>query len=421
MTGRAPGRRVVAEIHGGPARHPADHRGHSAGRHRRAGRHHAERGAPQRAGHHAAGRRRRRRVEHRRRHVQHARLQRRQQPLRRRRARRRADLARRLQPRAGRGVHGADRHRRRPRHGRRLRQHADEDAAPRPRRSPRFSPSAAPIRSALTVDVNQPLPLGDDRQLAQPIGGALNVLWQDSGVPGRDVVEQERRAIAPVAGARPRHADPRRRSPRRSCGRTTCPTTAFPAPPGRRNRSTPTTVQAPRAGRSEQLLRQPRLRLRQGASRTATPRASSTTSTPRLTLRNQTRYNRARARSDHHDDSERRGVQPDDQPGDARASGQRAREHDRLEPDQRRRRASRPAGCSMPRAAASSSRSEEQVAPTLGPASARGRRSTSSPRIPHDPVIGFAPARTGASTTGKTNTVGVLRLRHGRAAARSGK
>ena len=98
---------------------------------RRAGRLHAQRRPSQRARHHAAGGRGRRRVEHRGRHVQPARLQRVQQPVRGRRPRRWADLPRRVQPRAGRSVHGTERVGRGARHGRRLREHADQAPAPR--------------------------------------------------------------------------------------------------------------------------------------------------------------------------------------------------------------------------------------------------------------------------------------------------
>ena len=227
---------LSAQIHPAPHRSAADDRSDSARGDGGAGRHHAERGAAQRARHHAAGRRRRRRIEHRRRHVQHARLQRLEQPVRRQRARRRADLARCLQPRTGRSVHGTDRLGRRPRHRRRLREHADEDAARcrigdvrdstlRHRRPAARSPSTSTSRCRWRA-----------RQLAGQVGGP----------PERAVAGQRRRR--PRRGRERRARRSRRRSasasarrrasslPRRSCGRTTCPTTAFPAPPGRTRR-----------------------------------------------------------------------------------------------------------------------------------------------------------------------------------------
>ena len=120
----------------------------------------------------------------------------------------------------------------------------------------------------------------------------LNALWQDSGVAGtrrgreRDARRSRRRSAS--ASAR-RRASSRRR---RCCARTTCPTTAFPAPPGTDSLLAPTTVHADTAGRSEQLLRQPGLRLRPRRPEHGHWRASSTTSTPRWTVSNQTRYNR---------------------------------------------------------------------------------------------------------------------------------
>ena len=70
------------------------------------------------------------------------------------------------------------------------------------------APSMAPISSALlsygsanqrraTVDVGRALPLGLPGTWLRNSAFRLNALWQDSGVPGRDIAEQERRAVAP--------------------------------------------------------------------------------------------------------------------------------------------------------------------------------------------------------------------------------
>ncbi len=48
-----------------------------------------------------------------------------------------------------------------------------------------------------TADFNAPLPAGQNDGWVGKAGFRLNVLWQDSGVPGRDIVEQKSRALAP--------------------------------------------------------------------------------------------------------------------------------------------------------------------------------------------------------------------------------
>ena len=54
--------------------------------------------------------------------------------------------------------------------------------------------------SRLTVDVNHPLALGDADSWIRQTAVRLNGLWQDGGVPGRDLVDNERRSIAPSLG-----------------------------------------------------------------------------------------------------------------------------------------------------------------------------------------------------------------------------
>jgi catecholate siderophore receptor len=49
----------------------------------------------------------------------------------------------------------------------------------------------------MTADVDHAIPLGAPGTQLNRSAVRLNILWQESGVPGRDVVTQERRAIAP--------------------------------------------------------------------------------------------------------------------------------------------------------------------------------------------------------------------------------
>ena len=52
----------------------------------------------------------------------------------------------------------------------------------------------------LTVDANQTLPLGAEGSWLGQTAVRLNGLWQEGGVPGRDLVNSERRSIAPSLG-----------------------------------------------------------------------------------------------------------------------------------------------------------------------------------------------------------------------------
>ena len=48
-----------------------------------------------------------------------------------------------------------------------------------------------------TVDINQPLPLGDAGTFLGNAAVRVNALWQDGGVAGRDYAERESKSIAP--------------------------------------------------------------------------------------------------------------------------------------------------------------------------------------------------------------------------------
>ena len=273
-----------------------------------------------------------------------------------------------LQPRAGRGVHGPDRLGRRPRHRRRLRQHADEERRTSARLPRRSSAYGSADQKRLTADAQPRLPLGEPRQLAEPIGDPpQRACGRTAACPA--ATRRRARAAAPIAPSLALGLgtlDARDAVRRSSCGRTTCPTTAFPARPGRR------------AAGADDRRRRGAGRLRPtttAASATTTTtrrqdsvhrRASSTTSTRDLTLRNQTRYNRRDARSgDHRRFRTSAAFDAATQPGDARAPGQRAREHDHLEPDDAASPVLHRAPAPRRRPPVSSINSEEQVAPAL--------------------------------------------------------
>ncbi len=248
---------------------------------------------------------------------------------------------------------------------------------------------------ALTVDVNQALPLGDAGGVVARTGGA-----PQRAVAGRRRARPRRR--------RARDAGPSRRRSRSASARRRAsplggqfmrqdnlPDYGIPGAAWADEPLAPTTVQAPQPGRPDQLLRQRRLRLRRASSRTATRRASSTTSAATDAAQPDPLQPRAARSGDHRRSRTSAAYDADDRAGDARAPGQRARERDHLEPDERCRRASRPDGCGTRSSAGSSSRARSSSR-RRSAASARARRSTSSRPNPNDPVVGYAPARTGA-------------------------
>ena len=346
-------------------------------------------------------------------------LQRQQQPVRRWRSRRRPDLARRVQPRAGRSVHGPDRLRRRPRQCGGLRQHADEGAA---RAVPHYEVTygyGSADQNRATVDLNQRLPLGEatagssQRRPAQcAVGGRRR--------PGRDVVAQENKAIAPsialglstptrVTLARADHAPGQRSRLRHSA-----------APHGLRIRWRPTTVHRGTARRFGEFLRQRRLRLRRG-------RAGQLH-----------RPGRARPQLAAHA-PESDALQPDASDGG---------HHHRSEPGELRARhadgrrwrvratSARTRSCRIRRAFPVASRpaalrhagerrdleigSEEQFAPTLDGARNPRSRQHLHARTPSTLSSDYALPRGLAYTNGKTKTVGVYAFDTRRARSRGG-
>ncbi len=119
----------------------------------------------------------------------------------------------------------------------------------------------------------------------------------------------------------------------------------------------------------------------------------------RLTLRNQTRYNETHREAVDLGHHRRRLLQPGDEPRHRRAAGQRAREHDRLEPDE-------PDGTVRDRHAAprrqrsaSSSRSRSSSR-RRSPASAPARRSDIFNPNPNEPVTRLRPGADRAPSSG---------------------
>ena len=110
------------------------------------------------------------------------------------------------------------------------------------------------------------------------------------------------------------------------------------------------------------------------------------------------------------------GLRPGDRPGDGRAAGQRARERDHLEPDQRRRRSPGPAAprhaLSRGRSSSRASRSSRRRSTGVG---TRAPVDIYAPDIHDDPVTGMrvAPHRR-LQRRARTDTAAVYGLRHRR-------
>ncbi len=129
--GTAPGRAgFLAQVRRAAPRHAPNRRRHPARNLHPAGRHFAQRCAPQHLRHHVRRGRRRWRRQHGGRLFLHARVRYDEQHLRRRRARHRRLQPRCLQHRAGGGGQGSRRHRHRPRRRLGLYQHFHQDPAP---------------------------------------------------------------------------------------------------------------------------------------------------------------------------------------------------------------------------------------------------------------------------------------------------
>ena len=167
-------------------------------------------------------------------------------------------------------------------------------------KTPQLGPGASALFSygnadqkRLTIDLNHALPLGAPGQWLSRSALRLNGLWQESGIPGRDVVTQERRAIAPSLalglGTPTRVTLAAQVMRQDNVPDYGIPGAAWPDEP-----LTPTTVQAPRPVDSTNFYGSVGYDYDKASQDSYTARAEHDVN-PRLTLRNQTRYNRARA------------------------------------------------------------------------------------------------------------------------------
>ena len=114
-----------------------------------------------------------------------------------------------------------------------------------------------------TVDLNHALPLGTTDSWLGKTAVRLNALWQDGGVPGRQIVAQKNQSIAPSIAFGLNTAT-RVTAAVQITRQDNVPDYGIPGSAWSETQLAPTTVIADAAGQLEQLLRQRRVRLRQG-------------------------------------------------------------------------------------------------------------------------------------------------------------
>jgi catecholate siderophore receptor len=255
----------------------------------------------------------------------------------------------------------------------------------------------------LTVDVDQTLPLGEPDSWLSRSAMRLNGLWQEGGVPGRDIVSQERQAIAPsfaLGIGTPTRVTLSAQVMRQD----NLPDYGIPGAAWDEEPLAPTTVIAARPVDSNNYYGSVGFDYDHASQDAYTARIEHDVNA-RLTLRNQTRYQRA----------EREAVITAIQnPAAFDAATQKvtlarqgnARENSIVSNQTTGVSRFSTGGVNHASAFGLEINSEAQQAPVLGGLGTRPSVDIYSPN-PFEPVAGYAPIRTGASTTGRTNTIGL--------------
>ncbi|HEX4346856.1 MAG TPA: TonB-dependent siderophore receptor [Vicinamibacterales bacterium] len=274
------------------------------------------------------------------------------------------------------------------------------------------TPTAAPASSALfsygsadqtrmTFDLDQPLSNHDDGGWLDKSAIRINGLWQDSGVPGRDDAHNESRALAPSL-ALGLGTPTRLTASAEMTRQNNTPDYGVPGAAWTSSPLTPTTVVASKPVAQSNYYGSVGYDYDKGRDDNYTLRIEHDV-TPHLTLRNQARYN----------DTERDAVitsigniaSVDPSTGLVTVSRQGNWRENRIFSNQ----ASANGrfswlGVNHGVNAGVEYTSERQFAPTIGGLGTRGPVDLYAPN-PHDAVTGYAPAPTGASTDGHTDTL----------------
>jgi catecholate siderophore receptor len=255
----------------------------------------------------------------------------------------------------------------------------------------------------LTVDVDQALPLGEPGSWLSRSAMRLNGLWQEGGVPGRDVVTQERKAIAP-SFALGIGTGTRVTLSAQFMRQDNVPDYGVPGAAWDEEPLAPTTVIATRPVDSNNYYGSVGFDYDNAGQDAYTARIEHDVN-PRLTLRNQTRYQRA----------EREAVITAIQnPAAFDAATQKVtlarqgneRENSIVSTQTTGVSRFSTGGVNHASTFGLEINSEQQDAPVLGGLGTRPPVDIYSPN-PFEPLTAFAPTRTGATTTGRTNTIGL--------------
>ena len=255
----------------------------------------------------------------------------------------------------------------------------------------------------LTVDLNHRLSLRQGDGWLSRGAVRLNALVQDSGVPGRDEVSVESKAIAPsLALGLGTHT--RVSAVGQFVRQDNVPDYGIPGAAWREEALAPATVLAPSAVDQSNYYGSPAYDYDRASQDSVTGRVEHDV-TPRLTLRNQTRYNRS------HREAVITTIQ---NPAAYNASTNLvtlARQGNDRENTIVSNQTSLTGRFTTGRfhhaaTAGVEVNSERQFAPTLGGLGTRAPVDIFNPN-PDDPVIGYAPVHTGANSRGRTTTLAV--------------
>jgi catecholate siderophore receptor len=256
-------------------------------------------------------------------------------------------------------------------------------------------------RKRLTADLNTPLPLGSPNTWLSHSSFRLNGLWQEGGIPGRDVVRLKSQAVAPSLAFG--LGTPTRLSLASEVMRQdNVPDYGIPGSAWLDGTLSPTTVQASSPVRQSNYYGSIGYDFDKARQNNYTARLEHEVN-EMLTLRNQTRYNKT------HRTAVITTLQSPNSFVPATQTVTLARQGNERENQIASNQSTMVARFSTGGLRHSSTAGveysfEQQFAPTLVGIGTRNPVSIYSPN-PHDPVSGFAPARNGAFNKGRTDTI----------------
>jgi catecholate siderophore receptor len=256
-------------------------------------------------------------------------------------------------------------------------------------------------QSRLSADVNWGRPMSHQGSWASRSAFRLNMLWQDSGVPGRDEVALESRAVAPSL-ALGVNTPTRVTLGAQIMRQDNLPDYGIPGAAWLEEPLTPTTIQAPAPVDQSNYYGSIGYDYDKGRQNSYTARIEHDVNR-NLTLRNQTRYNQTRREAVI---SAVQNVAAYNPETNLVTVARQGNERENSVTSNQTSISARFATGGLRHASnvGIEVTSEEQDAPTLTGLGTRAPVNIFNPN-PRDPVVGYAPAHTGAFSNGDTNTV----------------